>query len=52
MSPRVTGVGSVPGDDVVEAVRVVLGELGDPPGIPHLPELPARGTGAARELSA
>jgi methionine synthase II (cobalamin-independent) len=35
-----TGVGSLPGDDIHEAVRVVLGEL---PELPHLPELPARG---------
>jgi methionine synthase II (cobalamin-independent) len=38
-----TGIGSLPGDDVREAVRVVLGEL---PDLPHLPELPARGPGA------
>jgi methionine synthase II (cobalamin-independent) len=38
-----TGVGSLPGDDPVEAVRVVLGEL---PELPHLPELPGRGPGA------
>jgi methionine synthase II (cobalamin-independent) len=38
-----TGVGSLPGTDVVEAVRIVLGEL---PLLPHLPELPARGPGA------
>jgi methionine synthase II (cobalamin-independent) len=35
-----TGVGSLPGEDVHEAVRTVLGEL---PDLPHLPELPARG---------
>lgn len=35
-----TGVGSLPGEDVNEAVRIVLGEL---PDLPHLPELPARG---------
>jgi methionine synthase II (cobalamin-independent) len=35
-----TGVGSLPGEDVHEAIRVVLGEL---PDLPHLPELPARG---------
>jgi methionine synthase II (cobalamin-independent) len=35
-----TGVGSLPGDDFHEAVRVVLGEL---PDLPHLPELPDRG---------
>jgi methionine synthase II (cobalamin-independent) len=38
-----SGVGSVPGTDLAEALRVVLGEL---PGLPHLPELPARGAGA------
>lgn len=38
-----TGVGSMPGTDVHEAVRVVLGEL---PDLPHLPELPARGAHA------
>jgi methionine synthase II (cobalamin-independent) len=38
-----TGIGSLPGDDVRDAVRVVLGEL---PDVPHLPELPARGPGA------
>ena len=38
-----TGVGSLPGVDVREAVRLVLGEL---PDLPHLPELPARGPGA------
>jgi methionine synthase II (cobalamin-independent) len=36
-------VGSLPGTDVVEATRMVLGEL---PDLPHLPELPARGPGA------
>ena len=38
-----TGVGSLPGTDPVEAVRLVVGEL---PDLPHLPELPARGAGA------
>jgi methionine synthase II (cobalamin-independent) len=38
-----TGLGSLPGTDTVEAMRLVLGEL---PGLPHLPELPARGPGA------
>ncbi len=38
-----TGIGSLPGDDIREAVRLVLGEL---PDLPHLPELPARGPGA------
>ena len=38
-----TGLGSLPGTDIAEAVRLVLGEL---PNLPHLPELPARGPGA------
>jgi hypothetical protein len=38
-----TGIGSLPGEDPVEAATVVLGEL---PDFPHLPELPARGLGA------
>lgn len=38
-----TGVGSMPGTDRDEAIRVVFGEL---PNLPHLPELPARGPGA------
>jgi methionine synthase II (cobalamin-independent) len=38
-----SGVGSLPGSDPAEALRVVLGEL---PEFPHLPELPARGPGA------
>jgi methionine synthase II (cobalamin-independent) len=38
-----TGVGSLPGTDIREAVRLVLGEL---PDLPHLAELPARGAGA------
>ena len=38
-----TGVGSMPGTDPAEALRVVLGEL---PDLPFLPELPARGAGA------
>ncbi|HEY6744424.1 MAG TPA: methionine synthase [Mycobacteriales bacterium] len=40
---RATGVGSMPGTDPAEAVRIVLGEL---PGLPHVPELPDRGVGA------
>lgn len=40
MTARATGVGSMPGEDVGEALRVVLGEL---PDLPHLPELPDRG---------
>jgi hypothetical protein len=38
-----TGIGSLPGADPVEAVRLVLGEVGD---LPYLPELPGRGLGA------
>jgi hypothetical protein len=38
-----TGIGSLPGTDIKEAVRVVLGEV---PELPYLPELPARGPGA------
>jgi methionine synthase II (cobalamin-independent) len=39
-----TGVGSLPGTDFAEAVRLVLDEL---PDLPHVPELPARGVTAA-----
>jgi methionine synthase II (cobalamin-independent) len=38
-----TGIGSQPGTDIGEAIRLVLGEL---PDLPYLPELPARGPGA------
>lgn len=38
-----TGIGSLPGTDPVEALRVVTGEL---PDFAHLPELPGRGAGA------
>lgn len=38
-----TGIGSLPGTDIAEAQRIVLGEL---PTLPHLAELPARGPGA------
>ena len=38
-----TGVGSLPGTDIHEAMRLVFGEL---PDFPHLPELPERGPGA------
>ena len=46
-----TGIGSWPGTDVREALRVVLGELTTSVpegvvGVPYLPELPARGPGA------
>ncbi len=39
----VTGIGSMPGTDVDETQRLILGELGE---LPHLAELPARGAGA------
>lgn len=42
-APAASGVGSMPGEDFAEAVRVVLGEV---PELPHLPELPARGPAA------
>ena len=42
-SGAATGIGSLPGTDIAEAQRVVLGEL---PELPYLPELPARGPGA------
>ena len=38
-----TGIGSLPGTDISEAVKTVLGEM---PDLPYLPELPARGPGA------
>ena len=38
-----TGVGSLPGTDNADAIRMVLGEH---PLLPYLPELPARGPGA------
>ena len=46
-----TGIGSWPGGDVREALRVVRGELADTvpegvAGLPYLPELPVRGPGA------
>lgn len=42
-SGSATGIGSLPGTDIVEAVTMVFGEL---PDLPHLPELPDRGPGA------
>src|ERR1700738_2540693 len=45
-APSATGVGSLPGHDMAEAVRLVMGELGERPGLPFLPELPQRGVGA------
>ncbi|WP_245644627.1 methionine synthase [Nocardioides jensenii] len=55
MSARATGIGSMPGGDVLgneadnsrayaEAVRLVAGEL---PDLLHVPELPGRGAGAS-----
>ena len=38
-----SGVGSLPGIDPAEALRIVVGEL---PEFAHLPELPQRGAGA------
>lgn len=40
MTHLATGIGSMPGTDMAEALRTVFGEVGD---LPHLPELPARG---------
>jgi methionine synthase II (cobalamin-independent) len=37
-----TGIGSLPGTDITEAVKSTFGEL----PLPYLPELPARGPGA------
>src|SRR5438445_13598602 len=45
-APLGSAVGSLPGRDMAEAVRLVMGELGERPGLPFLPELPARGVGA------
>jgi hypothetical protein len=38
-----TGIGSMPGEDPMEAARVIAGEL---PDLPYLAELPDRGPGA------
>jgi hypothetical protein len=43
---RASAVGSWPGTDVLEAARTAFGELGEPPHVPYLPELPGRGPGA------
>jgi hypothetical protein len=42
-SGSATGIGSMPGTDPDEAMRVIAGEL---PDFPYLPELPDRGPGA------
>ena len=44
-APSGTGIGSLPGQDMTEAIRTVMGELGERPGMPFLPELPRRGVG-------
>jgi len=44
--PAATGIGSLPGTDLAEAVRQSTGLFGEPPGVPYLPELPQRGVGA------
>jgi hypothetical protein len=38
-----TGIGSMPGEDIDESQRLIMGELA---AFPHLAELPARGVGA------
>lgn len=43
---RASAIGSWPGTDPVDAARTSFGELGEPPHLPFLPELPARGPGA------
>ncbi len=43
MTALATGIGSMPGEDLAESLRVVLGEV---PDLPYLPELPARGATA------
>ncbi|MGI4893962.1 MAG: hypothetical protein ACRYF3_02495 [Janthinobacterium lividum] len=42
----VTALGAMPGEDAREAARTVIGELGEPPHVPHLAQLPGRGPGA------
>ncbi|HEY6797407.1 MAG TPA: hypothetical protein VI248_22255 [Kineosporiaceae bacterium] len=42
---RASAIGSWPGVQVVEAARIVMGEL-SAPAVPHLVELPARGPGS------
>jgi methionine synthase II (cobalamin-independent) len=43
-SIRVTGIGSWPGTDVADAIKIAFAEC---PDLPYFPELPARGTHAA-----
>ena len=40
-----TTVGSMPGTSIRDAVALVVGEMTAGDGVPHLPELPARGPG-------
>src|SRR3954467_11670266 len=42
---RASGIGSWPGGDLVDTLRITFGELHEP-NVPYLPELPARGPGA------
>ncbi|HWG26548.1 methionine synthase [Actinospica sp.] len=44
--PFASGIGSLPGSDMAAAIRLVFDGLGGAPGVPYLPELPARGVGA------
>ena len=44
--PSASGIGSLPGGDMPAAIRLVFDGLGGAPGVPYLPELPARGVGA------
>jgi methionine synthase II (cobalamin-independent) len=44
--PAASGIGSLPGSDLPAAIRLVFEGLGGAPGVPYLPELPARGVGA------
>lgn len=46
MRVGVTGIGSWPGEDFAGAQRLLFGELGERPDLPHLAELPGRGTGS------
>jgi hypothetical protein len=41
-----TAIGSWPGTDAFAAARATFDELGEPPLLPYLPELPGRGPGA------
>ncbi len=41
---QATGVGSMPGTDFAESLKIVLDKL---PDLPHLPELPDRGVESA-----